>query len=80
MIIDVTRSHIKVGLFDKTATLAGEMFFPSDGILGFALFKSQAKFWDPPNDANPITEDEWAAIVADIRADFSKGGHTLEIE
>lgn len=80
MVIDVTRSHIKVGLFGKTATLPGEMFFPETGKLGFALFRSQAKFWDAPNSSDAITEDELAAIVADIRADFAKGGHTLDVE
>lgn len=80
MVIDVTRSHIKVGLFGKTATLPGEMFFPENGKLGFALFSGQAKFWDAPNGADPITGDELTAIVADIRADFAKGGHTLEVE
>jgi Immunity protein 74 len=80
MVIDVTRTHIKVGLFDKTATLAGEMFFPTDGKIGFALFKNQAKFWDAPNGNNPITDDDWSAIVKDIRANFALGGHTLDIE
>ena len=80
MVIDVTRSHIKVGLFGKTATLAGEMFFPENGKLGFALFKSQANFWDAPNNSDSITEDELTAIVVDIRSDFSKGGHILEVE
>lgn len=80
MVIDVTRSHIKVGLFGKTATLEGEMFFPENGKLGFALFKSEVKHWDSPDNATPITEDEFSAIVSDIRADFAKGGHVLELE
>jgi Immunity protein 74 len=80
MVIDVTRSHIKVGLFGKTVTLLGEMFFPENGKLGFAIFRSQAKFWDAPNGDDAITEDELTAIVTDIRADFAKGGHTLEVE
>lgn len=80
MVIDVTRSHIKVGLLGRTATLPGEMFFPEGGKLGFAIFKSQAKFWDAPNDRDVITDDELTAIVVDIRADFAKGGHTLEVE
>jgi len=80
MVIDVNRSHIKVGLFGKTATLPGEMFFPPNGKLGFVLFKSQAKFWDAPDNASPITEEDWFAIVSDIRTDFAKGEHTLDIE
>lgn len=80
MVIDVTRSHIKVTLFNKTATLPGEMFFPENGKLGFVVFRNEAKFWDNPNDASPITQEDMVSIIEDIRADFAKGGHVLELE
>lgn len=80
MVIDITRSHIKVSLFGKTATLAGEMFFPENGKLGFMLFKSEAKYWDSPDNATPITESELSAMVSDICADVAKGGHVLVLE
>jgi len=80
MVIDVNRSHIKVELFGKTATLPGEMFFPEGDKLGFALFRVQARYWDAPADKEPITDAEFSSLVDDIRENFAKGGHILEVE
>ena len=80
MVKDVTRSHIKVELDGKTATVPGEMFFPPNGKLGFAVFLNGIKRWDPPHQDTEITKHDIDSILEDIRADFAKGGHVLEVE
>ena len=80
MIIDVTRGHIKVQLLGRTATVQGEMFFPGNDKMGFVVYSDTLKFWDEPNRAVMISESEKQLILDDIKADFEKGGHTLEVE
>lgn len=80
MILDVSRSHIKVEMGGKTVTVPGEMFFPPSGKLGFAVSLNGIKYWDAPNQDVEITKDELDAIIEDIKTDFARGGHTLEVE
>lgn len=80
MILEVSRGHIQVKVGDRTATAQGEMFFPGNEKMGFVLYKGSLKFWDAPNQNQSMTVDDVKVVVADIQADFSKGGHTLEVE
>jgi len=80
MILDVSRGHIKVKIIDRVVTVLGEMFFPGNDKLGFVVYSDSIKFWDPPDQSSPISPVEKQLILDDIRADFTKGGHTLEIE
>jgi hypothetical protein len=43
MILDVTRGHILFKYVDKTVSIPGEMFFPSDNKMGFAVFRGEKK-------------------------------------
>jgi len=80
MILDVSRNHIKVELEGKTISVPGEMFFPPDDKLGFAVYSNEVKFWDSPHEAIALTHQDIEKVFDDIRQDFAKGGHTLEIE
>ena len=80
MILEVSRGHIKVEIRGRVVTVPGEMFFPQDNKLGFAIFEKDIKFWDSPNDSEKLTSNEVKEVVEDIRQDFAKGGHTLEVE
>jgi len=80
MILNVDRGHIYVQLGEKTATIPGEMLFPADGRMGFVVYLDQIDYWDPKSEKQVISGDERAAIVEDIRADFSKNGHKIEFE
>ena len=80
MILEVSRGHIKVKIRDRVVTVPGEMFFPPNEKMGFAIFEKEIKFWDAPNESEALTSDEIKEVVEDIRQDFAKGGHTLEIE
>lgn len=80
MILEVSRGSIKVALAGKTVTVPGEMFFPPGEKIGFAISLNQLKHWDYPNQDVKLTEQEIADVIDDIRADFDRGGHTLEVE
>ncbi|BCL90889.1 Imm74 family immunity protein [Ralstonia pseudosolanacearum] len=80
MILDVTRGHIRVQLLGRTATVQGEMFFPGNSKVGFVAYSDNLRFWDAPHEALAISESDKQLIFEDIKADFGKGGHTLEIE
>jgi len=56
------------------------MFFPGDDKMGFVLYRGSLKYWNAPHKNQIMTVDDVDMVVSDIQADFSKGGHTLEIE
>jgi hypothetical protein len=58
----------------------GEMFFPPNGKLGFAVFLNSVKRWDPPHRDIEIAKHDIDSILEDIRADFAKGSYALEVE
>lgn len=80
MILDVSRGHIKVEIRGRVVTVPGEMFFPPNDKMGFAIFEKQIKAWDAPNESEQLTTEEIKEVIEDIRLDFAKGGHTLEVE
>lgn len=80
MILDVSKGHIKVEIRGKVITVPGEMFFPANEKIGFAVFENQIQKWDYPNESIGLTPEDVQEIIEDIRQDFSKGGHILEVE
>lgn len=80
MILEVSRGRIQVRIGNKTATAQGEMFFPDNDKMGFVLFRRSLRFWDAPDHNQIMTTDDIDMIVADIQADFSDGGHVLDVE
>lgn len=65
---------------ERTASVAGEMFFPSDGKMGFCAYRSSLKYCDQPFEVEPITEQERSEIFECIKNDFANGGHIFEME
>jgi hypothetical protein len=80
MILDVSRGNIKVLLGDRTVSVPGEMFFPENEKMGFAIFAGQIEHWDYPDQDIKLTKQDIADVIDEIRADFDKGGHSLVIE
>jgi hypothetical protein len=80
MILNVSRGQIKVKILDRIATVGGEMFFPGNDKLGFVVYLDTIGFWDPPDQFTPISPTDKQLILDDIKAEFAKGGHTLDIE
>lgn len=56
------------------------MFFPGKDKLGFVVYSDTISLWDPPDQAIQISPTEKQLILDDIKAEFAKGGHTLDIE
>lgn len=79
MIVEVTRSHIKVRHEGRTIALPGEMFFPPNDKMGFALSVPNTLYWDAPHEHQALTGSERQTIIAVIRREFDRGGHTLEV-
>ena len=80
MILEINRGNIKISLRGKTVHVPGEMFFPSDNKMGFAIDLKSLKHWDFPDQDLELTQSETAEILRDIQDEFKKGGHSLEIE
>ncbi|WP_415765242.1 Imm74 family immunity protein [Pseudomonas sp. ZB1P45] len=74
MILEVSRGNIRVKIGGRVATAQGEMFFPGNDKIGFVLYRGSLKFWDAPDQNQIMTVDDVDMVVADIQADFSKGG------
>lgn len=79
MIFDISRGHIKVKIGEKVAVLQGEMFFPGNEKMGFVLYENLITHWSEP-DMQPISSTEKEEIIEDVKIEFNRGGHTLEIE
>jgi len=80
VILKISRGYIKVELGSRVASVPGEMFCPGNYKLGFVVYSDMIKFWDSPDVNMPISEADKALILEGIRNDFTRSGHTLEIE
>jgi hypothetical protein len=80
MITNITRGHIEVRMKDRIACVPGEMFRAENGKTGFAIWLSQIDYWEPKAKKEPISSADTAAILDDIRSEFSKNGWTLELD
>lgn len=80
MILTISRGSIKISLDGKNVTVPGEMFFPSNEKIGFAISLENLKHWDYPHQDIQLSQESTARIIDVIRSDFEKGCHSLEIE
>lgn len=80
MILKVDRGKITVTLEEKTVHIPGEMFFPPDNKIGFAIDLKNLKHWDFPDQDLELTQGEIDEILHEIQDEFIKGGHSLVIE
>jgi hypothetical protein len=80
MILNIDRGHIRVQLGERIATVPGEMFSAANGKMGFVVYLDQIDYWEPKAAKLRISGNEIAAIVDDIKAEFTKTGHTVEFE
>jgi hypothetical protein len=81
MIVEYTRGHIRFKLGDRTVTLHGEMCFPTNpGGHHFVVWRSYIRNWDPPFDAEAITEETQAKILDELRGEFAKEGMVLGVD
>ncbi|WP_093479075.1 Imm74 family immunity protein [Halopseudomonas yangmingensis] len=80
MILEVSRGYIKVSLRGRLIKVPGEMFFPENGKIGFAISKREIKFWDAQKNQALLSSEDIKEVIEDISQDFNKGGHILEVD
>ena len=80
MILEVDRGGIKVALYGKTVRVPGELFFASDGKMGFFVDLKNVKHWDFPHQDLDLTHDEIEQIMYDVQSEFAKAGNSLAID
>lgn len=79
MIRQVSRGFILVEVDGCLARVPGEMFFLPQDRIGFTVFNSQFIYWDPEARQREVTTHDRQRIFEEIKLDFEKGGHLLEI-
>jgi hypothetical protein len=61
-VTEATRGHITVREGDRTVTVYGEMLkWPE-----YQIYCGAVKAWDPPNESEPLTEQERTAILEEV--------------
>lgn len=79
MIRQISRGFILVEVDGHVARVPGEMFFLPQDRIGFTVFNDQFLFWDPETQRREVTTHDREKIFEDIKLEFEKGGHFLEI-
>jgi hypothetical protein len=80
MLLELTRSHLKVKMGDRTATVQGELCRLDDGRMGFVIYSDTISCWDDPYRSEELTPDDIKRVITAIGFDFSRNGHTLLVE
>jgi hypothetical protein len=80
MLLELTRSHLKVKLGERTATIQGELCRLDDGRMGFVIYSDTITNWDEPHRAEELTPADIKRVIDAIGFDFSRNGHTLLVE
>lgn len=79
MILQVSRGYITVNVDGSIARVPGEMFFLPHDKLGFTVFESLFVFWNHETKDRALTKEDRERILGDIKNEFERGGHLLEI-
>jgi hypothetical protein len=80
MIVEITRSHVRMRSGDKTVAVQGEGYARGYGSPDFVIYKNSIIRWDPPFDALLIDEQTKEQILTDLKAEMSRKGMVIEIE
>jgi hypothetical protein len=80
MLLELTRSHLKVKLGERTATIQGELCRLDDGRMGFVIYSDTITNWDEPHRAEELSPADIKRVIDAIGFDFSRNGHTLLVE
>lgn len=80
MIIEITRSHIKMKFGEKTVTIEGEAYLRGHGSPDFVAYSNSIDYWDPPHDNERVDDQEKSMILENLKIEMDKKKMTLEIE
>jgi len=78
-ILELTRSHVKLRIGDRTVTIEGEAYMPGYGSPDFVVYMNTLQRWDPP-DGESIREDERTRILEVMRRGFAERNLSYEVE
>lgn len=79
MIVETTRSHIRLRIGDRTVTVECEAYAPGYGSPNFVVYKDSIAAWDSP-ERTPVTPKEKDEILEQLKADLTTKDYTFEIE
>lgn len=80
MLLELTRSHLKMKMGERTATVQGELCRLDDGHMGFVIYADTITNWDEPHRADELTPNDIKRMIESIGFDFQRSGHTLLVE
>jgi len=80
MIIEITRSYIRIRIGDRTVTLEGEAYMRGHGSPDFVVYENAIHHWDPPNDNIGIDENTKKEILEILKKEMAERNMTLEVE
>ncbi|UXN02478.1 MULTISPECIES: Imm74 family immunity protein [unclassified Bartonella] len=70
MIIKFNTGYLWVKIGNKTAKIAGELYFPEETKIAFAVQLSSIIKWQPPHANQEITAEDRDLIIEDIKKEF----------
>ncbi len=80
MITEITRSHIRIRVGDRTVTIQGEAYLPGYGSPDFVIYENSIRHWDPPNENIEIDEITRKEILELLGKGLEKKKLTFEVE
>ena len=80
MIIEITRSYIRMQVGDRTVTIEGEAYIPGHGSPDFVVYENSIRKWDPPNEKIEIDEISKKKILNLLKNEMKRKKMSLEVE
>ncbi len=80
MIIEITRSYIRMQVGDKTVTIEGEAYIPGHGSPDFVVYESSIRKWDPPNEKIEIDKSSKKKILKLLKSEMKRKNISFEVE
>lgn len=80
MIIEITRSYIKMQVGDRTVTIEGEAHIPGHGSPDFVVYENSIRKWDPPNEKIEIDEISKKKILKLLKSEMKRKNMSFEVE
>ena len=80
MIFSITRSFIKLELYDKVVTIDGEALLPEEkSSPSYLVFSKSIKKWDKPFDHLQIDDSTKAEILKSVKEELEKKNIIIDI-
>lgn len=80
MILEITRSHVRLLIDGRTVTVGGEAYLRGYGSPDFVAYANSFDNWDPPFDGETIDGLTKQRILNAIVGELAARGMTCEIE